>query len=90
MIVIDAAALIDAVDGKASVIERLDGADMHAPHLIDKLSLIIPVYEDSRRGMFIIRLGMIAYEIPSLDLSGEVPIERIALDNVALCESLGR
>jgi hypothetical protein len=34
--------------------------------------------------------GMIAYEIPSLDLSGEVPIERIALDNVALCESLGQ
>ena len=33
---------------------------------------------------------MIAYEIPSLDLSGEVPIERIALDNVALCESLGQ
>jgi len=32
--------------------------------------------------------GTVAYEIPDLDLQGEVPIERIALDNVALCEIL--
>jgi len=30
----------------------------------------------------------VTYEIPSLGLAGEFPIERIALDNVALCESL--
>jgi len=32
--------------------------------------------------------GMITYEIPSLGISGEVPIQRITSDNVALCESL--
>ena len=35
MIVIDASALIDAVDGRVSVIARLEGEDIHAPHLID-------------------------------------------------------
>lgn len=33
--------------------------------------------------------GVVTYDIPSVGVSGEVPIERIALDNVALCESLG-
>ena len=32
--------------------------------------------------------GVITYDIPSVNLSGEVPIERIVQDNVALCESL--
>ena len=32
--------------------------------------------------------GLIDYHIESLDLSGRIPIERIALDNVALCEAL--
>jgi hypothetical protein len=32
--------------------------------------------------------GLVQYEISSLSISGEIPIERIALDNVALCESL--
>ena len=32
--------------------------------------------------------GVITYNIPSVNRSGEVPIERIVLDNVALCESL--
>jgi len=34
--------------------------------------------------------GVITYDIPSAGLAGEVPIERIVLDNVALCESLGQ
>jgi glycerol-3-phosphate dehydrogenase len=29
-----------------------------APHLVKRLQLIIPVFSDSRRGKFIIRLGM--------------------------------
>jgi len=33
--------------------------------------------------------GLVSYEITSLGLSGEIPIQRIANDNVALCESLG-
>ena len=32
--------------------------------------------------------GTVAYNIPSLGLMGEVPIQRIANDNVALCEEL--
>jgi hypothetical protein len=34
--------------------------------------------------------GVISYDIPSVGLAGEVPIERIVLDSVALCESLGQ
>jgi hypothetical protein len=32
--------------------------------------------------------GLMNYEITSLDIAGEIPIQRIALDNVALCQSL--
>jgi glycerol-3-phosphate dehydrogenase len=47
----------------------------HAPHLVDKLSLIIPVYETSRRGMFMIRLGMIAYDL--LSIRKKIPRHRM-------------
>ena len=32
--------------------------------------------------------GLVTYEINSPDLSGVIPIERIALDNISLCETL--
>lgn len=32
--------------------------------------------------------GVVKYSIPGLGLMGEIPIQRIALDNVALCETL--
>ena len=32
--------------------------------------------------------GLVTYHIESLDISGEIPIERLALDNVPLCETL--
>ena len=32
--------------------------------------------------------GLVSYEITSLGISGEIPIQRIALDNVSLCETL--
>jgi len=32
--------------------------------------------------------GLVTYDIPSIDQQGEIPIERIALDNVARCEQL--
>jgi hypothetical protein len=32
--------------------------------------------------------GHVSYDIPELNLSGTIPIQRVALDNVALCESL--
>lgn len=33
--------------------------------------------------------GLVSYEITSLGISGEIPIRRIAPDNIALCEALG-
>ncbi len=33
--------------------------------------------------------GLVSYEITSLGISGEIPIQRIAPDNVSLCETLG-
>jgi hypothetical protein len=36
------------------------------------------------------KTGVITYDIPSVSLSGEVPLERIVQDNAALCESLGQ
>jgi hypothetical protein len=33
--------------------------------------------------------GLLSYAITSLDISGEIPIERIVPDNAALCETLG-
>jgi predicted nucleic acid-binding protein len=35
LIVIDASAFLDAVDGRRSVMDRIDGEDLHAPHLFD-------------------------------------------------------
>jgi hypothetical protein len=32
--------------------------------------------------------GLVTFNIPSISVSGEVPIERLTLDNVALCEEL--
>lgn len=32
--------------------------------------------------------GTIAYDFPQLELSGQIPIQRVAPDNVALCEAL--
>jgi hypothetical protein len=33
--------------------------------------------------------GLVSYEITSLGISGEIPIQRIAPDSIALCETLG-
>ncbi len=40
-----------------------------APHLVRPLALIIPVYSEQRRGPLLIRAGMIAYDLLSLDKS---------------------
>lgn len=37
-----------------------------APHLVSSLKLTIPVYRGSRRGRWLIRLGMLAYDVLSL------------------------
>ena len=36
-----------------------------APHLVRPLRISIPIYEDGRRGPFLIRLGMMAYDLLS-------------------------
>jgi glycerol-3-phosphate dehydrogenase len=36
-----------------------------APHLIDPIAINIPVYRNSKRGMWILRIGMIAYDLLS-------------------------
>ena len=46
-----------------------------APHLVNRLRLSIPVYSGGRRSRFIIRLGMIAYDLLSLGKS--VPRHRM-------------
>jgi glycerol-3-phosphate dehydrogenase len=37
-----------------------------APHLVDSIAINIPVYRSSKRGMWILRAGMIAYDLLSL------------------------
>lgn len=40
-----------------------------APHLVKPLLIVVPIYDHSKRGPTMIRLGMIAYDILSLDKS---------------------
>lgn len=40
-----------------------------APHLVRPLPILIPIYEGSRRGRLTIRLGMIAYDLLSMNKS---------------------
>jgi len=50
-----------------------------------------PVKDGTMQVQFIdCNAGVITYNIPSVNRSGKVPIERIALDNVGLCEALGQ
>jgi glycerol-3-phosphate dehydrogenase len=53
-----------------------------APHLVKRLRLKIPVYEDGRRSMFVVRLGMIAYDLLSIGKS--IPRHRMMSRNALL------
>jgi glycerol-3-phosphate dehydrogenase len=55
-----------------------------APHLVHPLSFLLPIYEGHRRGRGVIRMGMMAYDVLSLDKS----IERHRMLSTA--EALGR
>ena len=53
----------------------------------------LPMVEQDIDGSIILEFsdcenGLVTYDIPSLGLMGEIPIERIALDNVPRCEQL--
>lgn len=54
-----------------------------APHLVKRLRIKIPVYRGGRRSLFIIRLGMIAYDL--LSLGKTIPRHRM-LSREALLE----
>jgi glycerol-3-phosphate dehydrogenase len=58
-----------------------------AAHLVDRLRITIPTYRDSRRGRFIIRLGMIAYDL--LSIGKEMPGHRMLSRNELLQEVPG-
>ncbi len=58
-----------------------------APHLVTRLKLTIPVYEDSRRGKFLIRLGMIAYDL--LSMGKRTPWHRMLSRETLLREQPG-
>jgi len=40
-----------------------------APHLVRPLPMLIPIYQNARRGLFKIRAGMVAYDLLSFDKS---------------------
>jgi hypothetical protein len=40
-----------------------------APHLVNPLRFVVPIYERSKRGPGMIRLGMIGYDVLSFDKS---------------------
>lgn len=42
-----------------------------APHLVKPLGFLVPVYDRSQRGPFMIKLGMVAYDVLSADKSME-------------------
>ncbi len=46
-----------------------------APHLVKRLRLKIPVYKDSRRGLLLIRLGLMAYDL--LAIGKSIPRHRM-------------
>jgi glycerol-3-phosphate dehydrogenase len=41
----------------------------NAPHLVDPLPLVLPIYDGAKRGPFLIRIGMVLYDILSFDKS---------------------
>ena len=53
-----------------------------APHLVKPLRFVVPVYERSKRGVGMIRLGMIGYDVLSFDKS--VPNHRMLSREEAL------
>lgn len=58
-----------------------------APHLVRQLPIMIPVYENARRGLWTIRAGMIAYEALSFDKT--LPRHRMLSRAIALLLARG-
>jgi len=47
-----------------------------------------PVFADPLSDTVFVDADIITYEVPALGLFGVIPIQRMALDNVAACEAL--
>ncbi|MEO8435491.1 MAG: glycerol-3-phosphate dehydrogenase [Pyrinomonadaceae bacterium] len=58
-----------------------------APHLVRPLPIVIPIYENARRGLWTIRTGMIAYD--ALSLGKTLPRHRILSRAEALQQEPG-
>jgi glycerol-3-phosphate dehydrogenase len=58
-----------------------------AAHLVTQLRLNIPIYQDSRRSKFIIRLGMIAYDF--LSIGKKIPRHKMLSRDELLTEEPG-
>jgi glycerol-3-phosphate dehydrogenase len=58
-----------------------------ATHLVTRLRLNIPVYKESRRGKFIINLGMIAYDL--LSIGKKIPRHKMLSRDELLSEEPG-
>ncbi|HEV2109611.1 MAG TPA: glycerol-3-phosphate dehydrogenase [Thermomicrobiales bacterium] len=58
-----------------------------APHLVEPLPLLIPIYRGDRRGPLLIRVGMVAYDILSFDKS--LPRHRMLSRDAALRRAPG-
>ena len=54
----------------------------NAPHLVQPLPMVVPIYEGSKRGPLLIRAGMILYDILSFDKS--LPLHRMLSREEAL------
>lgn len=57
-----------------------------APHLVRPLPLLVPIYKNARRGPWLMRLGMLAYDLLSLGKSAphhKILSRKQALDRIA-------
>jgi len=69
--------------GCATVVpEDASGPGLSVQHVTDVGTTTIDWYDCEK--------GILIHDIPSLGLSGRIDIERVALDNVALCQALWR
>lgn len=58
-----------------------------APHLVDRLRINIPVFHDSRRSKFIVRIGMLAYDL--LSIGKKIPRHKMLSRDELLSEEPG-
>jgi len=76
---------VGTFNGNSAVleIEIASGGLFDQPSMVDRVidGTITLTFEDCN-------MGTVDYDIPSIDRQGSVPIQRVAADNAALCESL--